>query len=131
MGKKMGKDTNALNWFEIPAADIKRATKFYESIFEISLTQGGAGDMKMAMFPADGTNGAVGGSLVQSKMHTPSGSGSIIYLNANPDLQLVLNRIEKAGGKVTMPKTLINKQTGYMAFFKDSEDNTVALHSNE
>ena len=131
MGKKMGKDTNAVNWFEIPAADIKRATKFYETIFEVALIQGGGGDMKMAMFPSGGEGGTVGGSLTQSKMHVPGGTGSILYLNANPDLQLVLDRIDKAGGKIMMPKTLIDKQGGYMAFFKDSEGNTVGLHSNE
>ena len=45
-------------------------------------------------------------------------------------MQLVLDRIEKAGGKVTIPKTLIDKQIGYMAFFIDTEGNKIALHSN-
>ena len=30
---------NSLNWFEISVADIKRATKFYETIFGIKLDQ--------------------------------------------------------------------------------------------
>lgn len=130
MGKKMDKDTNAVNYFEIAVADIKRATKFYESIFEITLRSGEWTGMKMAMFPTDGNNGTVSGALVQSQMHTPSAAGAIVYLNANPDMQSVLDRIEKAGGKVTMPKTLIDKQIGYMAFFTDTEGNRVALHSN-
>jgi predicted enzyme related to lactoylglutathione lyase len=62
-------------------------------------------------------------------MHTPSATGSIIYLNANPNLQNVLDRIENAGGKITMPKTSIG-QNGFMALFTDSEGNTLALHSN-
>ncbi len=130
MGKKMDKDTNAVNWFEIAVNDIKRATKFYETIFEITLRQGESTGMKMAMFPTEGSNGTVGGSLVQSQMHKPSAAGAVVYLNANPDMQLVLDRIEKAGGKVTTPKTLIDKQIGYMAFFIDTEGNRVALHSN-
>ena len=48
--------------------------------------------------------GKVAGDLAQSPMHTPSQTGSIIYLNANPDLQKVLDRIEKAGGKITIAK---------------------------
>jgi predicted enzyme related to lactoylglutathione lyase len=60
---------------------------------------------------------------------SPSATGSIIYLNANPDLQNVLDRIEQAGGKVTMPKTSIG-QNGFMAFFTDTEGNIMALHSN-
>ena len=29
--EKLGKTTNALNWFEIPVTDVERAKKFYES----------------------------------------------------------------------------------------------------
>ena len=56
--------------------------------------------------------------------------GAKIYLNGNPDLSDALSRIEKAGGKVTMPKTQIG-EFGFMAFFTDTEGNTVALHSNK
>lgn len=131
MGKKMDKDTNAVNWFEIAAADIRRATKFYESILDVTLIPMEMPGAKMAMFPSQGASGTVGGSLVESKMHKPSSSGTIVYLNANPNLQLVLDRVAKAGGKVTMPKTLISKENGYMAIISDTEGNTVALHSND
>jgi predicted enzyme related to lactoylglutathione lyase len=129
MNEKMSSGTNALNWFEIPAIDISRAKKFYESVFEIKMEEMEMPGMKYAMFPFDPTNGKVAGGLAQSPMHTPSATGSIIYLNANPDLQNVLDRIEQAGGKVTMPKTSIG-QNGFMAFFTDTEGNIMALHSN-
>ena len=129
MNEKMSSGTNALNWFEIPAIDISRAKKFYESVFEIKMEEMEMPGMKYAMFPFDPTNGKVAGGLAQSPMHTPSATGSIIYLNANPDLQNVLDRIEQAGGKVTMQKTSIG-QNGFMAFFTDTEGNMMALHSN-
>lgn len=129
MNKKMSTETNALNWFEIPATDISRAKEFYERIFEIEMEEMEMSGMKYAMFPFDPANAKVAGGLAQSPMHIPSATGSIIYLNANPDLQNVLDRIEEAGGKITMPKTSIG-QNGFMAFFTDSEGNTVALHSN-
>jgi uncharacterized protein len=129
MNEKMSSGTNALNWFEIPAIDISRAKKFYESVFEIKMEEMEMPGMKYAMFPFDPTNGKVAGGLAQSPMHTPSATGSIIYLNANPDLQNVLDRIEQAGGKVTMPKTSIG-QNRFMAFFTDTEGNIMALHSN-
>lgn len=129
MNEKMSSGTNALNWFEIPAIDILRAKKFYESIFEINMEEMEMPGMKYAMFPFDPTNRKVAGGLAQSPMHTPSSTGSIIYLNANPDLQNVLDRVEKAGGKITMPKTSIG-QNGFMAFFTDTEGNMMALHSN-
>lgn len=131
MGKKMSKDNNAINWFEIAATDIKRATKFYEAIFDITMIPMEMKETKMAMFPSEGAGGTVGGALVQSQMHKPNTAGTIVYLNGNPNLQLVLDRIPKAGGIVTVPKTLINKETGYMALFTDTEGNVVALHSNE
>lgn len=131
MGQKMGAGTNALNWFEIPATDIERATKFYEAIFNIKMEQMDMMGMKMAMFPTGMDDGKVGGALVQSEMHHPSNTGAFIYLNGNPDLQQVLDRIADAGGKVNMPKTLIDEQTGNMAFFTDTEGNNVGLHSNE
>ena len=73
--------------------------------------------MKMAGFPADMGNGRVSGGLVQSAQHKPSMDGCVIYLNANPEIQTVIDRIEKAKGKVLMPKTQISPEIGYMAFF--------------
>ncbi|MES2893272.1 MAG: VOC family protein [Bacteroidota bacterium] len=129
MREKMSAETNAINWFEIPVTDISRAIKFYESIFEINMEESEMSGMKYAMFPFDPMKGKIAGGLAQSPMHTPGSTGSIVYLNANPDLQNVLDRIEKAGGKMTMPKTSIG-QNGFMAFFTDTEGNTIALHSN-
>lgn len=130
MEKKMSAETNAINWFDISVNDINRATKFYETILEIKTTSMEMMGMKMAMFPYDPTKGKISGALVQSEMHQPSATGSVVYLNANPDLDKVLKRIEKAGGKIVMPKTLIDKDSGYMAFFADTEGNTIGLHSN-
>ena len=129
MNERMSPETNAINWFEISVTDISRAKKFYESIFEIQMEEMEMPGMKYAMFPFDPMKGKVAGGLAQSPMHTPGTTGSIIYLNANPDLQKVLDRIEKAGGTITMPKTSIG-QNGFMAFFMDSEGNAMALHSN-
>lgn len=129
MNEKMSSETNAINWFEIPAKDISRAKTFYESIFEIKMEDMEMPDMKYAMFPFDPMKGKIAGGLAQSPMHTPASTGAIIYLNANPDLQKVLDRIEKAGGKITMPKTSIG-ENGFMAHFTDTEGNIMALHSN-
>jgi len=64
-------------------------------------------------------------------MHKPSEEGVVIYLNGNPDLALAPGRVEEAGGRVVMPKTLISEEIGYMAFFIDTEGNKVALHSGK
>jgi len=127
--EKLSESTNALNWFEIPATDIERATKFYETIFDIKMQPLEMMGFHMAMFPSQTPKS--GGALVKSPSHIPSAEGSLIYLNGNPDLQLVLNKIEAAGGKIAMPKTHIDPDTGHMAFFMDTEGNLVGVHSQQ
>ena len=52
--KTMDKTTNSLNWFEIPATDIARAKKFYETIFNIRMQDmNEMMGMKMVGFPAE------------------------------------------------------------------------------
>jgi predicted enzyme related to lactoylglutathione lyase len=121
---------NALNWFEISVTDIARAKKFYEEIFSIEMVEQDMMGMKMAYFPADMMNGKVGGGLVESPYHKPSADGVKVYLNANPDMDVILERIGAAGGQVMMPKTKISDEIGYMAGFVDTEGNHIALHSN-
>jgi len=126
----MDTTANALNWFEISVTDMARAKKFYEEVFGIEMELQEMMGMKMAYFPADMMNGKVGGGLVEGPYHKPSAEGAKIYLNGNPDLAIALGKVEAAGGQVTMPKTKISDEIGYMAFFVDTEGNGVAMHSN-
>jgi predicted enzyme related to lactoylglutathione lyase len=121
---------NAISWFEIPSGDLSRAQKFYETIFSITLTSLDLPNIKMRMFPVDDPMG-VGGSIVFSNgFHKPSSTeGPLIYLNANPDVQLVLDKVEHAGGKIIVPKTEISPDFGHMAVILDTEGNRIALHS--
>jgi predicted enzyme related to lactoylglutathione lyase len=121
---------NAINWFEIPAIDIERARGFYQAIFGIEMFTQNVMGMDMAFFPATPGNGKVSGALCKSEMHKPSHDGCILYLNGDPDLQAVLDKVEPAGGQVVMPKTNIGDDIGHMAFFIDTEGNKMALHSN-
>ncbi|MBP6232689.1 MAG: VOC family protein [Chitinophagaceae bacterium] len=122
---------NAISWFEIPTTDIDRAQKFYETIFGISMAPMDMPGMKMRMFPLDNPMEGIGGTLVDSGgFHKPSATeGPLIYLNGNPDVQNVLGKVEAAGGKVTVPKTEISPEYGYMGVFIDTEGNRIALHS--
>ena len=123
--------TNAISWFEIGTTDLDRATKFYETIFQVKLAPLDLDNIKMRMFPLDDMRTGVGGALVDSKgFHKPSSTdGPLIYLNGNPDVQLVLDRVEAAGGKIMLPKTEISPEYGSMAVIIDSEGNRIALHS--
>lgn len=120
---------NAISWFEIPTADLDRAQKFYETIFGITLTPLDLDNIKMRMFPVDDPS-AVGGALCHSEgfYHPSMTHGPLLYLNANPDIQPILDKVEAAGGKVLVPKTQISPEYGYMAVMQDSEGNRIALH---
>jgi predicted enzyme related to lactoylglutathione lyase len=122
---------NAISWFEIPTTDINRAQKFYESIFSIRLVPLDIQAIKMRMFPLENQMSGVGGALVyNAEFYKPSATdGPLIYLNANPNVQNVLGKVEAAGGKILVPKTQISEDYGYMAVFIDTEGNRVALHS--
>ena len=118
---------NAINWFEIPASNFARATKFYSEVLNAELPEQEIMGSQMAFLPAE--QGAVGGAVCAGEMYKPSSDGSIIYLNGGDDLNTPLGRVEAAGGKVTMPKTQISEEVGYIAMFIDCEGNRVAFHS--
>ena len=121
---------NAISWFEIPTTDLQRAQKFYETIFGITMTPLDLDNIKMRMFPVDDPS-AVGGALCYSEgFYKPSMTdGPLLYLNANPDIQPILDRVEGAGGKVLVPKTEISPEYGYMAVIQDTEGNRIGFHS--
>ena len=122
---------SAISWFEIGTTDLSRATTFYENIFGITLIPMDMGNIKMRMFPIEDMDNGVGGALVDSAgFHKPSATdGPLIYLNANPDLQQVLDKVENAGGKIILPKTEITPEYGFMAVILDTEGNRIGLHS--
>ena len=119
---------NVINWFEIPAKNFDRACKFYSNILggEIQIMDA-PGGMKYGFLPGT-TKDAVGGAVVSGEGYEPSNKGSVVYLNGGDDLSKPLSKIEKAGGKILMPKTSIG-ENGFMAHFTDTEGNRVALHS--
>jgi predicted enzyme related to lactoylglutathione lyase len=119
---------SAVNWFDIPAVDFGRAVTFYETILSVTLHQEASpsGDTMNGIFPADreGTAGAV----CAGRGYAPSADGSIVYLNADGQLDTILGHIEAAGGQILLPRTQIGP-FGHIAWFLDSEGNRVGLHA--
>ena len=122
---------SAISWFQIPATDITRAKQFYETVCGIQLEQLLASPgMEMWGFPADWENGEVSGALVCGEGAVPSATGTAVFLNADPDLQVMLDRVEPAGGRILVPKTAIEMENaGSFAMVADTEGNTVGLYS--
>ncbi|HCN83017.1 MAG TPA: lactoylglutathione lyase [Sphingobacteriaceae bacterium] len=126
----MEANVNTLNWFEIPAVNIGRAQEFYEIIFDMDMPhmQEIMG-MKIVRLPAELTDGKVLGVIVERPSHKPSAERPVIYLNANPDIQKILDRVEEFDGKVIMPKTEISSGIGFKAYFIDTEGNKIGLQA--
>lgn len=126
--KKKENSKDVVTWFEIPAINFQQSVNFYNQIFGITMETRFNDNYAMAFFPV--YNG-VGGSIVAGPGSTPGEAGVLIYLDAGADLNVVLNKVEPAGGRVVMPKTFISDDAGYFAVFIDSEGNKLALHSSK
>lgn len=117
-----------LNWFEIPVLDMERAVSFFNYLYGMKMEITEVPDYAMAPFP-EATG--VGGALVMGQGCVPSESGTLLYLNATENMELMLSRVKEAGGRVIMGKTEISEDSGFFALFVDTEGNKLALHSNQ
>lgn len=113
--------------FEIPATDISRAVNFYEAILDINIEKMTMPEMEMGIFPYE--EQVVTGVIIRAEGYKPSSNGVTIYLNGGANLQIILDKVEKNGGKIIVPKSLHADESGYYALFIDSEGNKIGLHS--
>lgn len=132
--KKIDEQTNIITWFEIPVKDLDRAKKFYETILNIEMVKREDGKDEGVFFPfnpniVQATSGRVTGVLSKTEDNTPSGNGTVVYINASPSIQTVLDKVEQAGGKIVAPKMLI--PAGYISIIMDSEGNKIGLHAEQ
>lgn len=113
--------------FEIPATDISRAINFYQAILEIRIEKMDFPGMEMGILPYE--EQVVTGIIIKGEGYQPSADGITIYLNGGENLQIILDKVEKNGGKILVPKTPHADESGYFAVFNDSEGNKMGLHS--
>lgn len=94
--------SNIVGWFEIPVADMERAIKFYQTVFNFELSRNQMGDLDLAWFPWVSDGAGAGGSLVCHKeFYKPSADGTLVYLvSQTDDLADELSRIEAASGTI-------------------------------
>lgn len=118
---------NYISIFEIPAVEISRAIDFYQAILDIKIEKMDMPEMQMGIWPYEGQ--MVTGVIVKTEGYKPSADGVTIYLNGGDNLQLILDKVEKNGGKILVPKTPHADESGYFAIFLDSEGNKMGLHS--
>jgi predicted enzyme related to lactoylglutathione lyase len=121
---KFNSDYNRAVWFDIPVADLERATEFYRAVLAIKIGIESFGDMKLAIFEHKDGNG---GCLVPNKAEITAG-GVLVYLNVNGRIRHAVSQVVPRGGSVVQDVHAIGPH-GFRAVVLDSEGNRVALHS--
>ncbi|MBI4415043.1 MAG: VOC family protein [Candidatus Kerfeldbacteria bacterium] len=117
--------------FELPADDVQRAKKFYQSSFGW-----GAMDMPEMKYVIMHTvavddqqmpkeAGAINGGMTKRNELVKAPSLSI---NVD-DLAAAVNKVKTAGGTIVKDKIVVGDM-GVMAYFKDTEGNILSLWQN-
>ena len=127
MNPKQQQRQSRVVWFELPASDFDRAARFYEQIFEVTLKKEHMGPQQLGVFPYEAPG--IGGCIMAGPNLAPSKDGAIVYLNADPALSAIVDRVAAAGGKVLLPRVELPEGMGVFAHIMDSEGNRVGLHA--
>lgn len=110
-------------WFEIPADDLKRAKKFYSSLFgwKIEAMPGAAIEGYHHMDTGGAKESPDGGLM--PRMHPGQTITSYVLV---PSVTKHMAKVKKLGGNVCKPKTAVPGM-GYFAICSDTENNTFAI----
>jgi uncharacterized protein len=113
----------AIEWIEIPTADLTASTGFYESVFGWKI-QRPPGHEQYPMF--NDTSGKVGGGFTTSFKPMPE-AGMLVYVSVD-SIEAILPAIATHGGQTVKPKTLIDPNVGWWASFRDPAGNILGLY---
>ena len=114
---------NSIVHFEIPADDVKRAKKFYEKALGWKITDPWKMEYLLVETKAKGEDGINGGLLARKNPGQPF----MNYIEVG-SIEASIQKVEKAGGTVAMPKTEIAPGMGWIAAFQDTEGNILGFH---
>ena len=118
------KKKNPIGWFEICVSDFEKAKNFYHTVFgwEFRLLK----NFRTEYWTIWTGEGTVGGGFMKKSGDFKGGESIILYVEVD-NIDESLSEIEKAGGKIISPKTLINESSGYFGMFKDLDGNLMGL----
>ncbi|MBS2016747.1 MAG: hypothetical protein JST00_27935 [Deltaproteobacteria bacterium] len=112
--------SHAVTWFQIGGPNGAALQKFYAQAFGWSLQNiPGDGNMKMVPAGKDGIPGGVG--TTQNKQ------ASVAVFISVGDVDAQLGKVERAGGRIAMPKTDLPAGMGSIGGFLDPAGNWIGL----
>jgi len=118
--------TDRVVWFDLPVADLDRATKFYAAMLGIKVSKEKMGSFSFSVLD-HGPDGN-GGCLIPNAADVGE-KGPLIYLNVDGRIRDAVKQAGNGGGKVLKAVESIGPH-GFRAVIRDSEGNRVALHSS-
>jgi predicted enzyme related to lactoylglutathione lyase len=116
---------NRLVWFDIPVANLERASAFYRAVLAIDVQAVSEPGSFAVLHHEDGN----GGCLIPNAGEITSDRGILVYLNAEGRIRDAIEQVERLGGRVLEPLHPIGPH-GFRAIVLDSEGNRIALHSS-
>lgn len=119
------RDNNRAVWFDIPVADLARATSFYAQVLGVKVDQEKFDQIEFSVIEHHDGNG---GCLVPNAGEISSDKGPLLYLNVHGRIRDAVQKVQAHGGKVVNEIHSIGPH-GFRAIVLDSEGNRVALHS--
>ena len=117
---------NSVGWFEIYVDDMARATKYYETVFNVKLEKLPV-DIEMMTFPMSEDGPGSPGSLVHMPGFAAGGNSVLVYFTCE-DCSVEESRVEGAGGRIEKTKFSIGPY-GFISLVYDTEGNMIGLHS--
>lgn len=123
--------SDKVSWFELPADDIARASKFYSEIFGWNMSEMGGGS-KLAQTVASDENGtplepgAINGDI---SPRSAEFDRPLIVITVS-DIDDRLNKVKAAGGKIVLDKTEVVEMGIIWAIISDTEGNRVGVLQN-
>ena len=86
--------------------------------------------MTLILFPGEPEE-VQGALALHPDFYTPGHQGPLLYLNANPSIDQILQRVVLEGQRVIVPKRQISAERGWMAVFEDPEGNRIGLMADQ
>ncbi|HWY12048.1 MAG TPA: hypothetical protein VN026_12025, partial [Bacteroidia bacterium] len=129
-------------WIEIPASNLARAVRFYETVFNSKLKKNLIDDKNIAVFDEKETG--IKGCIIETKGLRASGGikptffvnvmcDAISLIEANGGCVInhpVLLKQKNEKGEILIGGNLIDRQVGYICEITDSEGNGLFLYSH-
>ena len=109
-------------WFEVPADDLKRAKKFYGSLFGWNFAKIPAAISDYWHIDTGGKDASPDGGIFP-RMHPKQ---TITVYVSVPSVDKAMAKVEKLGGTVCAGKTAVSGM-GYFAICTDTEHNVFAV----